>query len=495
MFAFLDSELVELRKLDMKARFYDVLNSYEKLENQELKNKVEYFKKKVKKYKTITKEFMLKDVAKMVVEEFELDKINLFQSNGEKINDEIDKFISRLPEKTAYEFLVNYPNFSVVFENECSGDAVNVMTIHKSKGIEFKAVFVINTSKMFNLRTTTEMIVFNKQLGAALEHFDTETRTKGMSIPLSAIRLLETRKLVEEQQRLLYVALTRAKEKLFVVCSKAVKSLNIDFPKHPMSFINWFEPIISKCIEGNIENDVNFESYEMTNLLEIPEKEERQVLFEEQEVERLARFEYKYLESAKVPLKNSISKIIQKNQNNYALFKDDNYENVKFDEDEISAADRGTIYHKVFELVDLKNLQNLDNQFEEIKNQFNDKEWDIVDLNSVKAILENDLFKNIQADDVILKEREFYAKMPAKMYDENAEENDEFIMQGVIDLLIIKGNDAILVDYKTGKLNDEKLKNYSYQLNAYADVASRSFNVQVKRKILCFVDLQKIIEI
>lgn len=495
LFGFSDSELVEIRKLDMCTRFYDVILLYEKLDNVELKLKVQYFESKLAKFRELASRRTLQEVARQVVKEFELDKINLFDTDGQKFNDEIDKFISRLPNKSAYEFLINYPNFSMVFENECAGNAVNVMTIHKSKGIEFKAVFVINNSKLFNVRGTNDMIIFNKTFGAGMDYFDVLTRTRKSSIPIEAIRIFETNKLIEEKQRLLYVALTRAKEKLFVVCSKAKKALNREIPRHKTAFINWFESIIVKELEGEHNNIINFESYDIGELLDVPEKEQKQVLFSDEKVDVLEAEKYAYQDSIGVPLKNSISKLIQKNQNNYALNSDDEYENYRFSDKVVSAVERGTIYHKLFQFINLKNRDNIDNEINNAKELLLKNEQEIIDETLVKKVLNLDFFAQINDDDIILKEREFYAKMPAKMYNEKASQDDDFIMQGVIDLLIVQKDGAILLDYKTGKLSDEKLENYTYQLNAYADVCERAIGIKIKSKFLCFIDLQKIIEI
>ena len=495
LFNFLDDELVEIRKLDMKARFFETIKLFENLENDKLKQKIKFFNLQVSKFRNLASKRTLGELAKLVVCDFELENINLFNVDGKKINDEIDKFISRLPEKTAYEFLANYQNFSVVFENECAGDSVNVMTIHKSKGIEFKAVFVVGTSKMFNLRTTTEMVVFNKNFGAGLDYFDTLSRTKMSAIPISAIKIFETRKLVEEQQRLLYVALTRAKEKLFVVCSKQKKSLNEKFPNHPISFINWFENMIVQELDGKHNEIINFETYGISNLLETSSKTDKQILFTTEKVEEFVPFKYQYEASVKVPLKNSISKIIQKNKNNSSLKDDESYESYKFAEDVVSAAERGTAYHKLLQFVDLKNIENVDEALSKAKEHLISSELEIIDENIVKDVLKLEFFKQINKDDIVLKEREFYAKMPAKMYESASNETDEFIMQGVIDLLIVKKNELILLDYKTGKLTDDKIKTYAYQLGAYADVCERVFNKKVTHQYLCFIDEQKIIEI
>lgn len=495
LFRFSDSELVEIRKLNMQARFYETIWLSSEISDENLKKKVEDFNECVVRFKKLAGVRTLKELAKIVVQEFELEKINLFDVSGKKINEEIDKFISRLPEKTAFEFLANYSNFSVVYENECAGNAVNVMTIHKSKGIEFKAVFVINTSKSFNLRTITEMVVFNKKFGAGLEYFDMETRTKKLSIPLSAIRIYETRKLIEEQQRLLYVALTRAKEKLFVICAKQKKALTEKFPNHPSSFANWFEPFIVNELDGKHNELINFETYLADELLEVPTLEEKQILFKDEKVSELKAETYAYDFSVKVPLKSSISKLLQNKNNRLESNEDDEYEKFKFSEDVVSSAERGTIYHKFFQMIDLKSMKDLEKSINDAKQKMLKSELEIIDFNLVKKILEMDFFNDIRLDDVILKEREFYAKMPINLFESQAKGEDEFIMQGVIDLLIIRGKQAILLDYKTGKMSDEKLKDYSYQLETYASVAERAYDVHVEKKYLCFIDLQKIIEI
>ena len=104
------------------------------------------------------------------------------------------------------------------------------------------------------------------------------------------------------------------------------------------------------------------------------------------------------------------------------------------------------------------------------------------------------IFKEIQQDDIILQEREFYAKVSARLFDEKICD-DEFIMQGVIDLVIAKADEIWILDYKTGKISDEKLKNYGFQLKTYADIAQRAFGKKVTKMLLCFVDEQKILEI
>ena len=497
LFNFTDDELVEIRKLNMGAKFYEVIDYFENLENEELKAKVKAFKEACLKYQKLAKIRSFAEIAKEVVKEFELYKINMLELEGEKINDEIDKFILRLPEKTAYEYLSDFQDLSMVFESEFSGDAVTVMTIHKSKGIEFKAVFVVGTRKKFNLRTTTETVVFNKKFGAGLDFFDELTRTRKPSVVNSAVKIYETRKLVEEQQRLLYVALTRAKEKLYVVCAKKKDDLVQEFPARPTSFINWFEPMIYNELDGKHNDIINFEDYSIFDLINIPSKEPEQLLLKLEDTEELKERVYENNASINIPLKNSVSKILYKNQNNYAEKDEDDesYENFRLSDEAVSSAKRGTAYHKLFQFIDLKNLQDISEAIDKAKANLSKEELEFIDEKVVYKVLELDFFKEIKATSVILKEREFYANLPAKIYKNEASENDEFIMQGVIDLLIFDGDEVILLDYKTGKLDDKKLENYTFQMNIYADVAEKAFNKKITHKLLCLIDMQKILEI
>ncbi len=497
LFNFTDEELVELRKLNMGAKFYEVINFFENLEDETLKAKVKEFKEICEKYQKLAKTRSFADVAKMVVQEFELYKINMFELEGEKINDEIDKFILKLPEKTSYEYLSTFQDLSMVFESEFSGNAVTVMTIHKSKGIEFKAVFVVGTRKKFNLRTTTETVVFNKNFGAGLDYFDAGTRTRKPSVVNSAVKIYETRKLVEEQQRLLYVALTRAKEKLFIVCAKKKEDLKEEFSARPTAFINWFEKMIYNELEGKHNDIVHFESYSIFDLIDVKQKEITQLLLKKEDVEGLEERIYENSASVDIPLKSSVSKILYKNQNNCAEKDEDdeNYEKYRLSEEAISSAERGTAYHKLFQFVNLKNLQDIDKAVELAKSYLSQEELELIDEKVACKVLELDFFKEIKDTSIILKEREFYANLPANIYKNEANENDKFIMQGVIDLLIFDGEKVVLLDYKTGKLDDKKLEKYSFQMNIYADVAEKAFNKKITHKFLCLIDLQKIIEI
>lgn len=98
-------------------------------------------------------------------------------------------------------------------------DAVRVMTIHASKGLEFPVVFVLDMTKQFNLQDTKARYMFEEQAGVGIRYLNPENRVLQDTLPYLAIRQLKLKKLLSEEMRKLYVALTRAEQKLFLVGS------------------------------------------------------------------------------------------------------------------------------------------------------------------------------------------------------------------------------------------------------------------------------------
>ncbi len=102
-------------------------------------------------------------------------------------------------------------------------DVVRIMTIHKSKGLEFPVVFVAGMAKAFNRRDLTDSFLLHKELGFGPKLMETDTRVSYPTLPWLAIRRKIEMEMLAEEMRVLYVALTRAREKLILIAS--VKNL------------------------------------------------------------------------------------------------------------------------------------------------------------------------------------------------------------------------------------------------------------------------------
>ena len=479
LFNFSDDELVSIRLIDSKNRFYENVENFDNLEDENLKNKLIHFNDKVSKFSEFARLLNLKQLCKKIIDEFSLYQINDASEEFGIANQNIDLMVNALPDTDAFDFVLNYENFALEVENECGGDSVSVMTIHKSKGIEFKYVFLINTTNEFNFESTYESVLFNKTYGVGIDYFNVQDRTQIETIASSGIKLLEKRKLVEEQQRVLYVALTRAKERLFVICSKEREKITQKIKSRKRCFADWFEPIIYKELNGQGSEIINFEEFYSDELSEKNEQEKRVLYFEDRKTNEPDWFKYKYSEANTFKLKTSISKILSGND---------------LDEKFIgsgSSAERGTKYHEFLQKIDFK-AGNFDTQIENISKQENVLKT--IDINLIKNTLKMSIFEEISRANYILTEREFYAKLSTdKIQKTNAD--SEFVLQGIIDLVAVFNDYLIVLDYKTGRFSENKMQNYSYQINIYSEIAEKVFNKKVQKKVLCFIDEQKFIEI
>ena len=212
------------------------------------------------------------------------------------------------------------------------------------------------------------------------------------------------------------------------------------------------------------------------------------MILEKADADQPEWFEYEHQKSVDIPLKNSVSKILKNMQEN------DDYEDVVIFGGSNSSAERGTLYHKVLQNIDLKNINQIDEQFEKIKPLFEESDWKLINQKLIKNVLNDDFFAQIKQDDIILQEREFYANMPATLFDKDINQDDVFVMQGVIDLIVVKGDEIWILDYKTGQIDDAKLEKYKFQIQTYADIAEKSFGKKVTRKVICLIDLEKFID-
>lgn len=501
LFNFNDNEIVKIRLLNQTIPFFEVIYEFEKLDDSNLKEKIREFFEKINYYQKLAKIMDIKDFCKNIIKDFKLEKLNLVNPDGQYYNEDIHIFLSNLPEESVVGFINNYSDFSIEGSTSEDENSVNVMTVHKSKGMEFKYVFIINTSGKLSYQSAHSTVLTDKKYMFGINYYDCKTRTKKQTLPMLMCKLAIKKKLAEEQLRVFYVALTRAKSKLFVICSKDKNSLS-DSPKNlPTNYSNWIEFLILHKLDGTMSQKydyINFESFERTDFEDDFKAQKFDLILQKQDVSLPEKFEYKYFESTNIPLKNSVSKILKNTDTNLEENDfDDEYEKQQEDfskEFLISSANRGTAYHKFFENVDFDSLDFDNIQLDDILLKLTEEEKSFINLCTCKKILSNPIFKEISTMKVF-KEREFFAEIPANLVDRNAIDSDTVMMQGVIDLFAVGDKEIYVLDYKTGKISDEKLAKYSFQLNMYSKICEEAFSLPVTKKILCFIDEQKIIKI
>lgn len=449
-------------------------------------------------------------------------------------------------ETASFKGLFNFINFidklksssndmdsaKLIGENE---DVVRIMSIHKSKGLEFPVVFLCNTSKKFNMQDLNENILLHQDIGFGPKYVNYERKIQYNTLAKAAIGYKAKIETISEEMRILYVALTRAKEKLIITgISKDLEKdltqkqellnlykgekINPSILKKYNSYLDWIElvylknkknivdileeqtftkeDLISKWKDGNKEgkdSNLNFES-------KVP-KTENEVLKE------LLNWKYEYEVATKLEAKTSVTKIKQmksKENNEIKILKQE-FKKPKFvkEEAKITNAEIGTLMHLCIQKMDEKCNYDYEKIATDIENLVKSEiitknEANSINIDKLLQYTKSDLFKNLKTAKEVHKEEPFYININAKELSMK-DINENILVQGIIDLYYIDEDDnIILVDYKTDYIkNDEHelVEKYYEQLEIYKRALEQALGKRVYKTYIYSVYLGKSIEI
>lgn len=464
-------------------------------------------------------------------------------------------------ESVSFKGLYNFINFidklklgsgdldsaKLIGEND---NVVRIMSIHKSKGLEFPVVFLSNTSNMFNtVSLKRDPILLHNELGIGMKYINHRMQVEYNTNARTAVKNELEIENISEEMRVLYVALTRAKEKLIItgICKdydkkyldlenqtniydKENEKINSILLKKCKSYLDWILQVY--CYEkekfnslANIEvinkndiitqNQVQENKEDVINILENKK-------FTKDELENIKNqieYEYRYKISTITPTKTSVSEIKKKYQEKMQsedeLIENNNFEDTKINlakpkflknEEDISltATEKGTLIHMCMQRLDTSvdyNKEKVNSLIEDmfIKGIINEKEKQSINQFKILEFTKSSLWKEIKNAKKVYKEKPFYIEINAnQVLDENNEDN--ILVQGIIDLYFINENEeVILVDYKTDYVEsgeEQKLvEKYRKQLELYKIALEQSLNKKVSKTIIYSVYLCKTLEI
>lgn len=413
------------------------------------------------------------DLIRYILNEKQLKYYFYVHENGAKEVALLEEFLKKL----TVENSLNLAEFIEVVESNVSRGAdfseadfensVTLQTIHKSKGLEYPVVILYNSSKMFQHLRESDAINFNSDIGLGVDYFNRLERVKSSSVVKYAITLKNKEKGVKEELRLLYVAITRAKNKLIITGQYSSKNINEKQIKNT-SFAN----MILSCYINKLEIGENEFDFCKISLLE--DSERINIIKEEQNNEIVfLNKDFNYDNKAKhnISFKNSVTGL------NSAKAEETRFETKKW----LSATSQynveedraliGTHYHKALEML------NLNASYEQNTN------FDDVDYDKIKKA--HAVLSELTKDAVnIYKEAEFMMYVP---YNEivAGEVADKVLMQGVVDLLIEKENSIVIVDYKFSTLPAKVLKTkYAEQLKLYKLACEKAYKKPVENMFI-----------
>lgn len=239
---FTDNDLIEIRVLDRKISFYEVLKiSIDSNNiNKNLQEKIKKFLANIELWREEEKYMALDELIwKIYIDTGYLEYISLMPNGNLRVQN-LKMLFERAKdyEKTSFKGLYNFISYidkvklssndfssaKVIGENE---NVVRILSIHKSKGLEFPVVILSGTGKKFNFQDLSEKIILNQKYGIGFKYINKDLKIEYNSTIKKALEIISRKEIISEEMRILYVALTRAKEKLIIVGNQKDVNKNI----------------------------------------------------------------------------------------------------------------------------------------------------------------------------------------------------------------------------------------------------------------------------
>ncbi len=432
-------------------------------------------------------------LATELVSEKNLEEKIAYEKEHDKHKQKLQKFLASLPETSLAEYINEQAQAEVTCPSSHSQGAVKVMTIHKSKGLEFPVVFVVLTNKQFNFKSMKEKLLISSELGPSIYYYYTSLRFREPTLARQAVKMRETRKLLEEQQRLLYVALTRATDYLFVTASGDYDKIKEDFPVSPTSFMDFMGDLFtSEKLQKQLGYTLEIQDADQL-IQAMPAKEQRQVLITSADeskavkVRNIFDFEYPYKKSLTTPLKTAVTSVIEEEKEagvDYVLSEDMAGTG--------SSAKNGTLQHKVLEMLDLseKTREEIQKKVDRLAELgvISEEDKKEIEIDQILKLIQNPEFaKMVSSAKKIKKENEFFMLYGA--------DGENSVVQGVVDLCLFIDGGLVIVDYKTGRLSGENMAKYAKQLDLYSEAMQRCYNLPVTKRYIASLAAAKLIEV
>ena len=390
---------------------------------------------------------------------------------------DISKFISYI--NTMVESGNEYSSPKLISEND---NVVNIMSIHKSKGLEFPIVFLCESGLAFNKMDLSKPFVFDEELGLSMNIVDMKRRLKYVPYVKKAMCEKKTDELIAEEIRLLYVALTRAKFKVIISGTMAfsgeilseseANAYNIKLKKNYLDMLLADIKGIPDAKVFSISHILNADVQCVSRNGEQKRKSDYSEFYNE--ISERLEFSYSYPHSKYIPSKKSISEVVSLEDSEI------NLASVNFTNSEITSAQRGTLIHFVLQNIDLNNVESRDAvafQIDEMINMgiFEEKFKGIIDIDAIYGFFISDIGKRMLNSKRVYREFKFCVDIPANELDYSAD-GETVLMQGVIDCCFIEDNSFVIIDYKTGSLKEK----YKRQVELYKRCLEISTGKSVK---------------
>ncbi|MBQ2758481.1 MAG: helicase-exonuclease AddAB subunit AddA [Clostridia bacterium] len=410
-----------------------------------------------------------------------------------------------------------------------SKDSVSVMTMHRSKGLEFPFVFIAGLDKKFFTSDLNSTLCVSNALGLGIKRQESEKIKVYDTLSSLAVRSQLKAEKISEELRIHYVALTRAKEKLHIVIAldNIAKKLtdigellteerNIPpvYVRNVVSPSVWYLASFMRHKDAavmRISADYTVKSDFPLNVNIVEDIEETQALeeikqaaaYNRETLERIKqniRLDYEYLPVSRAFSKYSASALHSQ------VFSSEYFAKTVpafMNENKITPADKGTATHRFLQFCDFAVCKTEPEKERDRllrENKLSELFALNVDMESIRTFFNSSVTQRIEKAEAVYREKQFtlsksICELDSTIPKEFADEKT--VIVGKIDLIFIEDGQAVILDYKTDNVNNVDIlaKRYAEQLDLYSEAVEKALNIKVKERILYSLTLKEYVNV
>ena len=521
------------------------------VENKQLLEKLKHFNQLLQNLRFASSYLPIHELLFLVYEKTGYYDYAASMPAGETRKANLDMLVEKASayEKTSYKGLFQFiryihklkkyeMDFGEAQESGKQENRVRIMSIHKSKGLEFPIVFLAGMGKRFNKQDVRGRLLIDMDLGIGTDHLDLEQRTQNSTLKKNVMKRKMDLDNLGEELRVLYVAMTRAKEKLIMtgtdrsLAKKLGKWKSLEqsgqIPYTVLttagSYLDWVlmtapedselfdvkeiavEALVGETVARKLQKHISREA-----LLSLPLD---QVYDEElaAELKHHLTYEYEHLADVGLHTKATVSELKRAGQpveklseeeqpvDLFAQWKSTGQQEQPEKQVMERAARRGTAYHRVLELLDFTtavSLKDVQNQIQEMvtSGKISEENARMVRPGEIWKFVQTKTGKRMtraQSKRQCHREQQFVMGVPAR--EMHMGDSDELVLiQGIIDVWLEEEDGMVLIDYKTDHVSDGEIlvKRYKVQLDYYQRALEQMTGKRVKERIIYSLALQK----
>lgn len=417
---------------------------------------------------------------------------------------------------------------------------VTIMSIHKSKGLEFPVVFLCGLARRFNQESLREQVLCDRNLGLGLAVVDNQKRIRYGSLSKKAIAVSMNAESVSEEMRVLYVAMTRARDRLVMTYAKGslattLQNIALRLGADGGSLLcqeascpgDW---VLAAAIQrteagelhalGGRPAETKIHTFpwkicvgiraEAEEAAQAEEAEETKAVFSPAELERALNFQYPHQAAVSAPSKQTATgrkgrSRDEEAQENTAEPKEIHrqWRRPSFRETVRDGRVYGNAVHGAMQFIRYENCGSVEGIRQELARMvqeglLTEEQGKLVEPQKIAAFFQTELGQKLVAGTSCVREFKFSILDDGRKYGEGLE-GEQVLLQGVVDCALLESDGITVLDFKTDRVSEETLpaavERYRIQVETYADALKRIYEQKVKEKVLYFFHLDRTIRL